>query len=318
MSVQVLDAGEGGRLTGTLTDATGTVIPKASVSSMTLTLKDAETGAVVNSRNAQNVLDANGCTLDATSGAFAWTITASDTALVTSTAEAEEHEATFTVTGSFPGSPLIFRHRVRCLGTLLLCRPDDVALYLKDIDLAAEEPLLITLIEAMGKRFESMTRRTFRKSTAGNPTVDVFSPPEETPGSGFSSWWSVRASRWPVDSVVSIKEALDGDFDNATAIDPAEYALTADGIIRLRWRPFMAGVGCLQVITIGGLALNTGAVPADLRSAAARQVAFWWLRRSDLGVSGVNTPGGSVSIFATGDLLPDVKEVVTRYRARVL
>lgn len=319
MSYQVLDAGEGGRMTGTLKDAAGVVIPKTSVSTITLTLTDAGSGSVVNSRNAQNALDANGCTLDATSGAFAWTIAAADTTLVDATADAEEHTADFTVAGTFTGSPLKFRHRIRCMGTLLLCRFDDVALYLKDIDTNLEESLVVLLIEAFTKRVEAMTRRTLRKSTAASPTVDVFSPPPDRgENRGYSSWYSVRATRWPIDSVVSIKEDLNGDFASADALDSTDYGLGPEGIIRMRWRPFLSGTACLQVKTVGGLARDTGAVPADLRNAAARQVAYWWQRRTDLGISGMNAQGGSISLYATGDLLPDVEETVKRYRPKVI
>lgn len=319
MSYQVLDAGEGGRMTGTLKDATGAVIPKTSVSAITLTLTDAGTGSVVNSRNSQNVLDANGCSLDATNGAFAWSILSADTTLVDANQDAEEHTADFTVTGTFPGSPLKFRHRIRCMGTLLLCRFDDVALYLRDIDNSLEESLVVLLIEAFTKRVEAMTRRTLRKSTAANPTVDVFSPPPDRgENRGYSSWYSVRVSRWPVDSILSIKEDLNGDFSAADAIESTDYGLGPDGLIRMRWRPFLSGTACLQVRTVGGLARDTGAVPADLRNAAARQVAYWWQRRTDLGISGMNSQGGSISLYATGDLLPDVEQTVKRYRPRVL
>lgn len=319
MSYQVLDAGEGGRMTGTLKDATGTVIPKSAVSTITLTLTDAGSGSVVNSRNAQNALDANGCTLDTSSGAFAWSIAAADTTLVDATSDAEEHTADFTVTGSFTGSPLKFRHRIRCMGTLLLCRFDDVALYLRDIDNSLEESLVVLLIEAFTKRVEAMTRRTLRKSTNGNPTVDIFSPPPDRgENRGYSSWYSVRVSRWPIDSIVSLKEDLNGDFASADAIESTDYGLGPEGIIRMRWRPFLSGTACLQVKTVGGLARDTGAVPADLRNAAARQVAYWWQRRTDLGISGVSQQGASVSLYATGDLLPDVEQVVKRYRPKVL
>ena len=307
-------------MTGTLKDASGMVIPKAGVTGITLTLRDSGSGSIVNSRNGQNALDANGCTLDATSGAFAWTIAAADTSLVDATADAEEHTGDFTVTGSYTGSPLLFRHRIRCLGSvLMLCRFEDVALYLRDIDNNVEESLVVLLIEAFTKRVEAMTRRVFRSSTEATPTIDVFSPPpDRAQTAGYSAWWSCRVSRWPVTQVISIKEDLNADFAATEAITSLDYALGPEGIIRMRYRPFLAGVGSLEVKTVGGLARDTGAVPADLRNAAARQVAYWWQRRTDLGISGMNSQGGSISLYATGDFLPDVEQVVKRYRPKVL
>ena len=305
-------------MTGTLYDAAATraVIPKSAVSTITLTLTNAATGNVINSRSAQNVLDANDCSMDATSGAFLWNIQALDTTLEVSTADAEEHNADFTVTGTFIGSPLEFRHRIRCMEMLLLTRFEDVALYVKDID-TSEEPLVNLLIEAFTKRAENFCRRTFRKSTVANPTVDVFSPPGIQPDSTYSTWSTARVSRWPVDSIVSVKESLDGGFTGVDSYDATEYAIGPEGIVRMRWRPFLNGVASLEIKSVGGLARDTGAVPGDLRSAATRQVAAWWQRRTDLGVSGMNNPNGGVTLYQSADLLPDVKAVLRLYCPRV-
>lgn len=77
----------------TLKDRTGAVIPSASLSSLTATLyAPAYTAGsnIVNSRNAQNVLNANNCTLHATSGAFEWAMQTADTTMLTMEAR-EEH-----------------------------------------------------------------------------------------------------------------------------------------------------------------------------------------------------------------------------------
>lgn len=60
---------------GVLTQEDGlTPVPGNSIQSITLTLTDSVTQAVINSRNAQNVLNLNQCTFDSTgsTGAFAW------------------------------------------------------------------------------------------------------------------------------------------------------------------------------------------------------------------------------------------------------
>ncbi len=57
--------------TGTLTDASGTVVPSASLTALTLTLYDLNTRSVasgygiINNRNLQNVLNANNVTVNA-------------------------------------------------------------------------------------------------------------------------------------------------------------------------------------------------------------------------------------------------------------
>lgn len=314
MSILAVDAGAGGQFSGTIRDATNTVVPKASVSSFVLTLTDAATGSVVNSRSAQSVLDVNGGTMGATDGGFSWTFGTADSALVTAAADVEEHVADFTVTGSFPGSPLRFTERILCLQPLLLCRFDDVQMQLASsggntID-AAEQAFVSLMIAGFTRRVEEETRRTLRKSTAGSPTVQVFSP--------YGGAWSVDLAAWPVDSIVSVKESLDGDFASTDALAATDYAVVASRTLRHRYRPWIEGVGCLEVRYAGGVARATGAVPADLRVACMRQVAYQWQRKEHLGVSGVSGHGGSVTLYATGDLLPDVAATIKRYRSAVL
>lgn len=61
----------------TLTDTAGTAISSGAVSAITATLRDVQTDAVINSRDAQSVLNANGGTL-ASGGAFSLVLSATD------------------------------------------------------------------------------------------------------------------------------------------------------------------------------------------------------------------------------------------------
>ena len=63
--VVVVNEGVHSDIVGDFTDMNGEVILKASLASVKLTLFDRNTRAVINSRNLQNVLDANGGTVDA-------------------------------------------------------------------------------------------------------------------------------------------------------------------------------------------------------------------------------------------------------------
>lgn len=74
-----LNEGTTGSYSCTLTDTAGAAISSASVSAITATLRDVETGAIVNNRDAQNVLNANGGTL-AVGGVFTLILSAADTA----------------------------------------------------------------------------------------------------------------------------------------------------------------------------------------------------------------------------------------------
>jgi len=62
-NIQSAEAGESSTITALLTDATGANLDTASVLTLTATLVNATTGAVINSRNAQTILNANGGSL---------------------------------------------------------------------------------------------------------------------------------------------------------------------------------------------------------------------------------------------------------------
>lgn len=64
--------------TATLEDEAGDPVPLASLSTLTLTLINITTQAAVNSRDRQNVLNANNVTVHATSGLLTWNIQALD------------------------------------------------------------------------------------------------------------------------------------------------------------------------------------------------------------------------------------------------
>jgi hypothetical protein len=85
--------------TATLKDSASVVIPLASLTTLTLTLKDDATDTVLNSRNAQNVLNTNNVTFHATSGLLTWSIQSADNAIASTRKDGHErHTATFEFT----------------------------------------------------------------------------------------------------------------------------------------------------------------------------------------------------------------------------
>lgn len=85
-----------GRLTCVLKDETGTPVPKASLISLTLTLYDQNTRAIVNGKRNANVLDQGGVTVGATDGLITWAVSPFDTMLLTSGGANGTHVAIFT------------------------------------------------------------------------------------------------------------------------------------------------------------------------------------------------------------------------------
>lgn len=102
-----------GTYTAYLEDADGVVLPLSAILTVTLTLYDKPTGTIINSRNAQSVLNANNCTVHATSGLLTWAVQVLDTTLVSTTlapGELEEHVYLFSWTYTASAETKTGRH----------------------------------------------------------------------------------------------------------------------------------------------------------------------------------------------------------------
>lgn len=83
------------RYGATITDLDGvTPVPAASLATMTLTLYSLHSQAVINARNAQNVLNANNVTIDA-NGVLTWEVQPADNPILDDTLAVERHRALF-------------------------------------------------------------------------------------------------------------------------------------------------------------------------------------------------------------------------------
>lgn len=81
----------------TLKDENGQVIPAASLGTLTLTLFEAASGTILNTRNAQNVLNQNNVTVDA-NGVLTYVLQPADTAILNPGLHTETHRALFEFT----------------------------------------------------------------------------------------------------------------------------------------------------------------------------------------------------------------------------
>ena len=82
------------RYSAVLKDETGALIGGGVLSSLKLTLYNRADGAIINSRNQQNVLNANSVVVD-TSGNLTWTLEPADNPVIDTTLSYEEHIALF-------------------------------------------------------------------------------------------------------------------------------------------------------------------------------------------------------------------------------
>ncbi len=94
--------------TAYLKDADGTVIPLGNIGTITLTLYDVSSGDIINTREDQDVLNANNVTIHATSGLLTWEMQADDNPIVSASLRVgakEHHKALFEFAGNFTASP---------------------------------------------------------------------------------------------------------------------------------------------------------------------------------------------------------------------
>lgn len=322
MSQARYEAGSNGKYTGTLQNSDGTAIvydaggtAKPRITALTLTLKDASTGNTVNSRADQNVLNVNNVTVDA-AGALTWLIQAGDTTHVASDQPVEEHLAKFTFTYVDTDSSTKtgkFSHSLVCRSFTPLCTFDDLTSQLGGLD-DSEQMYIEALIDAFNARAEAETSRKFNHQTA-TEYFDIL------PGQA-----KIRVQRYPIASVTAIYEDSDGLFDGGVndIVDSDDYEIRSmgdKGIVRMRFRPFIAGPGAVKITYVGGVGRfvhGAGGTSSDIRNAAIRQVAYWYQRRASLGVTGENVGGASVSILAAQDLLEDVARVLANYAPKTL
>ena len=83
---------------GTLLDENGAPVTLAALTAFTMDLVDKATGTVLNSRTAVDILNTNGGTFHATTGAFTFRFQAADNVIVTDAKQTERHIATFHAT----------------------------------------------------------------------------------------------------------------------------------------------------------------------------------------------------------------------------
>lgn len=91
----LVNEGSIAQYTGQLIDElTGANIALSSIVSLTLTLRDATTGTIINNRDTQNILNANNVTVSST-GLITWSVQGADNVIVNDNLDSELHEALF-------------------------------------------------------------------------------------------------------------------------------------------------------------------------------------------------------------------------------
>lgn len=100
-----------GIYTFTIKDEAGVVIPGSSLTSLVLTVYSAQSGTIVNSRNAQNVLNLNQVAVSE-SGVLTWTQQVADVTILDDTLDEETHRCLFLFGWSSGGQVRSHPHEV--------------------------------------------------------------------------------------------------------------------------------------------------------------------------------------------------------------
>jgi hypothetical protein len=198
------------------------------------------------------------------------------------------------------------------LSRIALCVPGDINLLI-DKELAGDsEQTLISLINGFSEMCQqkdamnrSLEKKQYSEFYDGGVRVLVVKAPPITNDDNFEVWEDTsRVFDYPVVPLVK--------YTDYTLVDNGE-----SGVIKRLNGAFTEGSHVIKIVYVGGLVLNTTTgidVPADLRQAAAMQVAYWWKNRDQLGVQSLSMASGTVSFPSPSSWLDIVKKTVMNYR----
>jgi len=312
-----VNAGESFVFSTTLRDSADAAITGTNLLTLAVTLRNARTGAIVNSRSAQDLKHGGAwdrdVTYDSGTGAMVWQGRPEDATPSDLTVPETSHVAEFTFTatkGSITETRTFFVEVVCQPKTrVALCTQDDVEEILGEVD-DEHVPKLEGIINALTPEVERYCERWFAYKAN---EVQYFSPRDQ-----LLTLWALR---WPIESVASLLSSYDSDFNatHVSTIAPVDYAIHAEfGVVRLRYLLTGGDERTLRLTYSGGLARETAGLPSDLRRAVAEQAAYRFQRRLSLGVSGVNQGQGGGISFMERDLLSSVKRMLDQFRRPVL
>lgn len=164
---------------------------------------------------------------------------------------------------------------------------------------------IITLSEAFSHRAEQYCSRGFYTEER----VQQFS------SDGNTSKLQLPAFGRDTNTLTKVEQDLSRTFGVDYELDLTQiYFDWRTGILHKDYSPFLHGNGTIRVTWTGGIGTTVDDVPADLRAAAAMQVAYLWQRRNELGLEERKFErGATISISGAGRLMPDVEDVLSRY-----
>lgn len=182
-----------------------------------------------------------------------------------------------------------------------------------------DNTLLTAILAGVSAQIERYADRSFEQQDVDAEYIDVPRGDIET----------LALKIFPVVSITAVTEALYKDHASADELTEDEdfFCDYARGLLHRAGTTWLAGRMTVLVEYEGGYVtpdtqagvgwtLGTGEIvmPADLVEAAIQQASFVYQRRHSLGLTSESVSGGSISAYATDELLPAVKQTADRYR----
>lgn len=197
------------------------------------------------------------------------------------------------------------------MGDYDLIQEFDVREY-EGITADADNEFITRIIERVTDRFERYCDRQFVDRTYNYST-----DPDNAKLDGLNNPMNrhlLALPQYPIISVTTVR-INEVAYDESTSIYNSGWFIynAKAGILGLRGYEWLQGARNIELVYTAGYAT----IPEDLQEACIKQV-LWNYKQGKgahlLGVSGKSLADGNVSLFMTNALLPEVKEVLNRYR----
>lgn len=175
-----------------------------------------------------------------------------------------------------------------------------------------DNELLTRIIERVTSRFERFCDRQFADraysylTDPDNAKLDGLNNPNQRQ--------IIALRQYPIISVTTVR-INEVAYTESTSIYNSGWFIYSKeaGLLGLRGYEWLQGAQNIELVYTAGYAT----IPEDLQEACIKQV-LWHYKQGKgahlLGVSGKSLADGSVNLYATNALLPEVKEVLMRYK----
>lgn len=180
---------------------------------------------------------------------------------------------------------------------MALASLDDIRNFYGLLGTGKDDDLIEDLLDQVSKTIESFCDRTFDSDTY----TEYFD--------GKGSAW-LHPTYYPITSVTGIWDDTEWSWGASTEISDSEYRVSNDGrFVLLKNTYFGDFRENIKITYVAGYTT----IPNDLKLACIEETVRRYKRRQEVDVTGRTMEDGSTTVMA-GDMLPQTKDVLKRYR----